>query len=1114
MMARHQLPALLAVLFAVILMISAFSYHFPVSTSTDRITSTMIQAPTRASMNFTDYEVEYALITSEALAPSFQPLIDWKIQKGLKAKIYTIDGSAGIYQSYDMGDNAQRIHDFLHDLDVNSANLQWVTIGGDSQIIPSRHMWAGARSAYNNSDWEDYYYSDYYYAGLNSTWNKDGDNKFGEPGEEDVSPNVYVGRLPAKNAQEAKIMVDRTVRYESNITDGDWLSRGFFAASLMDAPNVFDDTLTPGVDEGYNEYKDNAFEGVKEALPYVSASLTKKELYDYPQITGGNYEVSSDTLNMAGFKAEMNKGYSIVNYLGQALYGGNELVHYENESGTSQSYGSGFKPLYTYSDAKAITNGNKASFIVMATCDSGNFTETDDTNMENLLKAGNGGAIGLIASSGRSYRGEHEDGNSFGNWWFNKFLIKNFYGGNTVQGELLYDLKEEYYTKVYSTDPERCPMPECVIGNVYGYNLLGDPETDIYTNRASTFTVQVGNVYSGSNAVTITVKDQFGDPVGNAKISLLGLGVLARGTTGADGKATIVFTTPSIGVMDITVTKHNFKAYSSSVNVVERPLDLEVDNEDFLVEVLNGIPGQQIPMNITVWNNADIRLNSIKATLEDEYDGDTTTLQEFTFDLTALGNHTLDYDFISDLSGDHNLTLTVDSDGKVSESNENNNIAKQTIHIDHPPTFHPLPEILMMEDEHKINALNLLDYADDADNKNHELSFSLVSNEELSCFVTVTAGGDVSIAPEPEWNGETTAWISVTDGLLSATQSLDVIVESEPDPPVIGDIGDQTAYIDEMYTLMVSATDADKGDVITYSSDSDLAEIDANTGRISFIPYKDNAGSYSVTITATDSGGLTGTATFTLVVKENDQPYIKQQSFNAYIDEEFKKTIKVENAIPGHTYTFSDNTDLFDIDPNTGKIKFTPTEDEKGTHSVRITAVDDQDGTEIDNIITLDVKEKKGGNTVAIVILLIIVIIAMGVVVFYFFIRPNLRKGEEEEEEEKDERIKPGRPLPRLKRGKIEDKDRTGKDRPRRPGRKGDHEEPKGSSGRRFGRSGNEEEEGSKGLFGGLLKLDKDDESDKDKERKKRGGPPTVRPRIVKKPVGADDKKGRRKKDD
>jgi hypothetical protein len=281
--------------------------------------------------------------------------------------------------------------------------------------------------------------------------------------------------------------------------------------------------------------------------------------------------------------------------------------------------------------------------------------------------------------------------------------------------------------------------------------------------------------------------------------------------------------------------------------------------------------------------------------------------------------------------------------------------------------------------------------------------------------------------------------------------------------------------------------------VVTYSSDSDLVEIDAATGRISFIPYSDNGGSYSVTITATDSGGLTATATFTLLVKENDQPYIKQQSFDAYIDEEFKKTIKVENAIPGHTYTFSDNTDLFDIDPNSGKIKFKPTEDDKGKHSVRITAVDNQDGTEIDNIITLDVKERKGGNPVVIIILLIIVIIAMAVVVFYFFIRPNLQKGEPEEEEEEEKGVKPGRPLPRLKRGKIEDK--AGKDRPRRTGRKGE-----------------EEEEESKGLFGGLLKLDKDDELDKDKDKKKRGGPPTVRPRVVKRPVGVDDKhKGRKK---
>jgi hypothetical protein len=59
--------------------------------------------------------------------------------------------------------------------------------------------------------------------------------------------------------------------------------------------------------------------------------------------------------------------------------------------------------------------------------------------------------------------------------------------------------------------------------------------------------------------------------------------------------------------------------------------------------------------------------------------------------------------------------------------------------------------------------------------------------------------------------------------------------------------------------------------------------------------------------------------------------------------------------LPDDSHTFSDNTDLFDIDPATGVIRWTPTGDQIGTHDVAIT-VTDRYGRKDTITITLTVK--------------------------------------------------------------------------------------------------------------------------------------------------------------
>ncbi|RLF00839.1 MAG: hypothetical protein DRJ59_06870, partial [Thermoprotei archaeon] len=86
--------------------------------------------------------------------------------------------------------------------------------------IPTRYVWNP-----RDFDWDDEYDTfftptDYYYAGLDGDWDDDGDGYFGESAwwstvdEADWTPDVWVGRLPARTETEVTNMVNKIIKFE------------------------------------------------------------------------------------------------------------------------------------------------------------------------------------------------------------------------------------------------------------------------------------------------------------------------------------------------------------------------------------------------------------------------------------------------------------------------------------------------------------------------------------------------------------------------------------------------------------------------------------------------------------------------------------------------------------------------------------------------------------------------------------------------------------------------------------------------------------------------------------------------------------------------------------
>ncbi len=181
---------------------------------------------------------EYLVITADELASEFERLAAWKTRTGVPAAVQTLSRIVAGYPSEP--DDAARIRRFLQEAQAGGP-LRWVLIGGDTEVIPARL----ARTTFFGGAFIP---TDLYYSCLEGDWDADGDGLYGEgylsaqdPGDDaDLTPELFVGRAPVRSAEEARIFVEKTIRYEQHPT------ADFDRAVLAAAEVLFPASWSPG----------------------------------------------------------------------------------------------------------------------------------------------------------------------------------------------------------------------------------------------------------------------------------------------------------------------------------------------------------------------------------------------------------------------------------------------------------------------------------------------------------------------------------------------------------------------------------------------------------------------------------------------------------------------------------------------------------------------------------------------------------------------------------------------------------------------------------------------------------------------------------------------------
>ncbi len=472
---------------------------------------------------------DYLIITSDELVDAFRPLVEWKRQKGLRAEIRTV---SWITSHYPGRDTQEKIRNYLK-IAYQDSSLKWVLLGGDVEIVPARIAFAMCSEAGYMPD-EDSLHADLYYADLDGTWDVDGDGIFGEIEDSvDLYPELFVGRAPVRNADEAEVFVQKVITYEKTPTL-DYLNKALFFAEIL--------WHDPYTDSGVGK-------DLIDSL-YVPDRFQVEKLYE-----------SLGNENKTAVMDAINAGKNLMNHGGHGFY---YLM------GVGENY-------LMCEDMDALSNGDRLGILYSIGCWVGAFDY--DAISEHFIRNPEGGGVAFIGNSRYGWGSPGNPGYGY-SFKFDKAFYKYLLQYEVTHiGEALALAKAEFIP--YSRDENVYRWHQ------YQLNLLGDPEMEVWIYEPEELTVLAPDMIPSSpTPVLVSVLDGYG-PVWNANVAVTSDGeLLARDVTGPEGKVILNLEPGAAESLNLTVTFKNHlpfekTVYVDSLSTFIAPVEIVVADSNF-----------------------------------------------------------------------------------------------------------------------------------------------------------------------------------------------------------------------------------------------------------------------------------------------------------------------------------------------------------------------------------------------------------------------------------------------------------------------------------------------------------------------------------------------------
>ncbi|MBR1513014.1 MAG: T9SS type A sorting domain-containing protein [Bacteroidales bacterium] len=448
----------------------------------------MLSTYTRRDGALPTYET--LIVTTEQYANSFEEYIALYAGQGLRVRVVT---TQDIYSQMDGRDNPEKIRNYIIQ-EYENNGISMVLIGGDVDVVPHRNLWCNAQPGY-----EDQVPSDTYYACLDGTLNDDGDNKWGEIGEDDLLPELSIARLPFNNANQLQTILSKAFSYTTSPVLGEFRKPILGGEHLGDGVYASTDLERLVGECSFNGYTTYGY----------------PEDYDFVRI----YETPTHAWDAAELAQAINSGCQYVNHFGHA----------------NTSYVSGWYNWDITPSLFAGANGVDHNYFVFKSqgCICGDFA--DDCILERMV-VNETGAVAAIGNTRYGWYSQTGDGPS--NHYHRELIDAYNHERMARLGDALKESKIQ--TAPFITMDGEIGVLRWTF---YALNALGDvalsswfdepftPETDCAT------TLPVG-----TNRIPVTVKDENGNGVYNFECRLFkGDELIALASTDENGEAELRF---------------------------------------------------------------------------------------------------------------------------------------------------------------------------------------------------------------------------------------------------------------------------------------------------------------------------------------------------------------------------------------------------------------------------------------------------------------------------------------------------------------------------------------------------------------------------------------------
>ncbi len=456
--------------------------------------------------------ISYLIISNPPVDTVFQRLADWKTKKGIPATVRTVNWITANYTGEDI---AACIRNYIKTLP--DSNIQYVLLGGDTDIIPCRFAYAMTCSAgiWNR---EDSLPCDLYYGDLQGDWNYDGDGLYGEVEDSiDLYPDLLIGRAPASSTAEAQTFVNKMLTYEKD-PPNDYLDNALLLAEIL--------WSNPFTDQAIHKNRIEA-----ESFP---PNLIVTKLYE----TLGN-ESRTSVMN--------------------AIRNGQNLINHDGHGNTTYM-GVGNGGL-NFHDLDTISNGDQCGIIFSLGC----WTAAFDFSCiaEGWMNNDNGGGVAFVGNSSYGWGSPGNPGFGISDIFDSRFFYSLLVENNYHIGEALAMCKFHFIP--YSREKNVYRWHQ------YQLNLLGDPEMMVWTALPESLMVATPqSVALGNSSILIAVRNKnTNEPIDHALVCLMKDGEsYASGYTDVSGQVFLQANPSTLGDFDLTVTAHNYIPLETTLPVV------------------------------------------------------------------------------------------------------------------------------------------------------------------------------------------------------------------------------------------------------------------------------------------------------------------------------------------------------------------------------------------------------------------------------------------------------------------------------------------------------------------------------------------------------------------